>query len=137
MRGIATVTGGFSVLLFSLLANASTITVQHNSGSGTSSSPWDGASIATAIASAQVGDVVVVPNGYWLVTSDLANTNGGFTLRGQSRSVSGTSTPQSIVQFNQGSWQLGTYGPTSVSNVSIMDLTIDASHANDNSHHTN
>jgi hypothetical protein len=115
-------TSAAAVLPFVPSARASTITVPCTDGTGTISSPCNGAALQTSVASAQPGDVVKVPNGYWAVTTDLVNTNGGFTLRGES--------PAAVIVFDAGSWTLGTLSPyTEVQNVAIIGLTFDGSQA--------
>jgi hypothetical protein len=85
---------------------------------GTAADPWPGCAIQAAIASAGVGDTVLVGNGYWAFRSNNSNTASGFTLQGESLAAT--------VQFLGANWTLGSQSaPTS--NVTIRGLTFDGS----------
>jgi len=120
------------VLLTSTVARAATLqplnfvstSCKLGTSNGTQALPWPGCLIQRAIAAATGGDTVVVPDGYWSVTTALSNTTGNFTLQGQS-------TNARIVFTRAGQWILGTQSSLT-NNVKISGLTFDGSQSTSN-----
>jgi hypothetical protein len=110
-----------ALFAFHGFANAATIqaTSFSSSHAGTTADPWPGSAIQSAIAAAQGGDVVLVANGIWSITSALGNVNEGFTLQGES-------TDAKLIFSGSGSWTLGA-STAFINNVKISGLTFDGS----------
>jgi hypothetical protein len=117
-------------LLISPLAGAATLQATSFFGTGclkgtsngTAGAPWPACAIQRAIAAAAGGDVVNVSDGFWSVSTSLGNTNGNYTLQGQS-------TAAKLVFTGAGRWTFGTQ-TAFMSNVNITGLTFDASTSN-------
>jgi hypothetical protein len=125
MRSTMVTLGVIGVVLISASGRAATIRATAFSEvthAGTVSDPWPGSAIQLAIAYANGGDVILVKDGIWGVSTPLGNTTGNFTLQGESISAT--------LRFTaSGSWTLGTQNSLT-NNVKISGLTFDASQSN-------
>jgi hypothetical protein len=147
MRTTTVCLGALGALLISPLASAATLqavnfftdtTIPLNVGDcpkaaldnpnvladGSAAKPWPACAIKKAIAAAAGGDVVLVSDGYWRVSTALWNKTKNFTLQGES-------TNARVVFTQTGSWLFGE-DTSFIYNARISGLTFDASGSSSN-----